>query len=237
MAKTEQGTSAIHIAAAEGFNDFITQLLDLGVQVDDPDKIGYTALFYAVLFSKLDTVQFLLEKGSKPGTQCEVGSTALLNSVLKGDLEITKLLYRFKDGHKFKAPYKLVHVASGLPSAESLKWLHEQGEDIREVDMSVIFIQEKRLGCLHYAAAGKSLDCLKYLLSKGLFVDFTDRSDSTALHTAVIQSDYDSVRALCEAGARIDLKNDNFLSPLDIAESMRDPKMISCLNQFKRKRG
>jgi ankyrin repeat protein len=140
LAKTEQGTFAIHIAAAEGFNDFIDQLLDSGVQVDDKDNIGYTALFYAVMFNKLETVKFLLEKGAKTGTQCQFGSTPLLNAVLKGDLEITQVLYRFKDGHKFKAPYKLVHAASGLQSSELVKWLCEQGEDIRDLDGSVIGI-------------------------------------------------------------------------------------------------
>ena len=140
MAKTEQGTCAIHIAAAEGFNDFIEKLLEFGVQVDDKDRSGFTALFYAVLFNKLETVMFLLEKGAKSGTQCEAGLTPLLNAVLKGDLEITKALYRFKDGHKFKAPYKLVHVASGLQSSEVVKWLYEQGEDIRDLDASVIGI-------------------------------------------------------------------------------------------------
>ena len=140
MAKTEQGTTAIHIAASEGCNEFIDKLIEFGVQVDDKDKIGYTALFYAVLFSRLKTVTLLLEKGAKSGAQCEVGSTPLLNAVLKGDFEITKLLYRFKDGHKFKAAYKLVHIASGLQSEEIIKWLHEQGENISEVDSSVSFI-------------------------------------------------------------------------------------------------
>lgn len=140
MARTEQGTTALHIAASEGCNDFISKLLEFGVQIDDKDKIGYTALFYAVLFSRIKTVMLLLENGAKSGTQCEVGSTPLLNAVLKGDFEITKLLYRFKDGHKFKASYKLVHIASGLQSEEIVKWLHEQGEDIREVDTSVNFI-------------------------------------------------------------------------------------------------
>lgn len=137
MIKTEQGTSPIHIAAAEGFNEFIELLLEYGVHIDDKDSIGYTALFYSVLFSKIETAKLLLEKGAKPGVQCNIGSTPLVNAVLKGDFELTKYLYRFKEGHKFKADYKLVHIAAGQPSSEILRWLHEQGEDIREIDNSV----------------------------------------------------------------------------------------------------
>lgn len=137
MIKNEQGTSPIHIAAAEGFNEFIELLLEYGIQIDDKDSIGYTALFYAVLFSKLDTIKLLLEKGAKPGSQCNIGSTPLLNAVMKNDLEITKYLYRFKDGHKFKADYRLVHIAAGQSTPDILRWLHEQGEDIKQLDNSV----------------------------------------------------------------------------------------------------
>jgi len=68
-------------------------------------------------------------------------------------------------------------------------------------------------------------------LSQGLYVDATDATGSAPLHTAVIQMDYDCMRLLCEAKATITLKNDSYMSPIDIAESLRIPKLVNYLTQ------
>lgn len=85
---------------------------------------------------------------------------------------------------------------------------------------------------MHYAAAFKATAVVRYLLSNGLFVDAVDNTGSTPLHTAVIQGDLDTVRILCQAGAQIDLKNDSYMSPIDIAESLRNQKIVTTLRQF-----
>jgi ankyrin repeat protein len=69
------------------------------------------------------------------------------------------------------------------------------------------------------------------LLSKDLYVDVTDAKGSTPLHTSVIQMDYDCMRLLCEAKATINLKNDSYMSAIDIAESLRMPKLVNYLTQ------
>ena len=85
---------------------------------------------------------------------------------------------------------------------------------------------------MHYAAAFKATATLKYLLSNGLLVDTVDSTGSTPLHTAAIQGELETVKILCEAGAKINLKNDSFMSPLDIAESLRNQKLVTALKQY-----
>jgi ankyrin repeat protein len=89
---------------------------------------------------------------------------------------------------------------------------------------------------LHYAAAAKAISTLRFLLSKGLYVDLADNTGSTALHTATLQQDFNTMRVLCEAGADINVKNESYMSPLDIAESFRDMKLVMALRHFEKKK-
>ncbi|GFS67885.1 hypothetical protein NPIL_220341, partial [Nephila pilipes] len=43
----ENGWNLLHLAAFKGFNDFIEELLNLGISIESTTKVGYTALHLA----------------------------------------------------------------------------------------------------------------------------------------------------------------------------------------------
>ena len=86
---------------------------------------------------------------------------------------------------------------------------------------------------MHYAALGKSGACIKYLIRKGLPVGITDSKGSTALHVAIIEQDPEIARVLLENGAQTKIQNEMGLSPLDIAESLRNVPLQSLLRRYK----
>ena len=68
------------------------------------------------------------------------GLTPMLAAVLHGNLEVVEFLYKFRDGYVGKFPLKAVHIASGLKDHYILEWLSNQGEDLWQVDNSVLVI-------------------------------------------------------------------------------------------------
>jgi ankyrin repeat protein len=64
-------------------------------------------------------------------------------------------------------------------------------------------------------------------------VNITDANGNTALHISVSQSDLETSKTLCKLGAKADLKNNDGLSPIDTAESLRNSEMRNLLKRHK----
>lgn len=60
------GRTVLHLAAASGWNDVISQALKRGAQVDSKDKNGNTALHVAAMNGRMDTVRLLVRSGADP---------------------------------------------------------------------------------------------------------------------------------------------------------------------------
>ena len=86
---------------------------------------------------------------------------------------------------------------------------------------------------MHYAALGKSGNCIKYLTQKGIPVNITDAKGNTALHIAVLEKDIDIVKILCQLGIKVNIENDEGLTALDISESLRLNSIQSLLRRYK----
>jgi ankyrin repeat protein len=59
------GATALHIAAAFGFSEYINILLDAGADINAADEKGLTPLMMAVAWNQLDSVVLLLEHGAR----------------------------------------------------------------------------------------------------------------------------------------------------------------------------
>ena len=137
--KTSEGLSAIHIAAGKGHADFLVKLLENGVHIDEKDTNEMTALHYSASQNHTETSQILIDNGAKTGISDKNGLTPLFSAVLHGHLESTQQLYKYKDGLKAASPLRIIHIAAGLQDFLILDWLNSQGEDLWQVDNSVIF--------------------------------------------------------------------------------------------------
>jgi ankyrin repeat protein len=70
----------------------IHYLTEQGVEINEPDVVGRTALHYAVAMNHLSMVSFLLRKGADPHIRDLLGKTALDYADEKGYDEIANLL-------------------------------------------------------------------------------------------------------------------------------------------------
>ncbi|MEP7456584.1 ankyrin repeat domain-containing protein [Phyllobacterium sp. SB3] len=100
-------------------------LINLGVDLDNQDKNGQTALQYALARSQFDTARFLIEKGANPNLLDKYGNGALWTAALnpKPDYSIIRLLIS-RDAdlrHKNKAGRSVADFAQQIGEKELLQ--------------------------------------------------------------------------------------------------------------------
>ncbi|XP_026384207.1 E3 ubiquitin-protein ligase HACE1-like [Papaver somniferum] len=131
-----------------------------------------------------------------------MGSIELLNAAYKGELN------RFKR-------FALNHAK-------------DEGGGVAEA-IEKLKLKDGR-GCLHFAAAGGSLQVCKYLIENlKLGVDTKDGQGCTSLYHASLNGHFDMVRYLLEKGANPNASNDTNLTPLHYAAKSGDTKIITLL--------
>lgn len=137
--RTEEGTTAIHIASGNGHKLIVEELLRNGVHVDEYDtKHKWTSLHFTAYKNNSEIARFLLSKGADPSMLDDNNMTPLYVSVSAGSFDVFQALLPYKTGYsKVPAKFKLVHLASQLPSSNILKTLHELGFSISEIDNEV----------------------------------------------------------------------------------------------------
>ncbi len=87
----EQGTPLMR-AAEFGCSSTIKMLLDKGADMNKQDYGGMTALHFAVLVPKAESVRLLLEKGANPDVKNKAGQTPRAIAALSRSKEIQELL-------------------------------------------------------------------------------------------------------------------------------------------------
>eukprot|EP00879_Flechtneria_rotunda_P015925 GHRR01016654.1.p1 GENE.GHRR01016654.1~~GHRR01016654.1.p1 ORF type:complete len:602 (+),score=264.49 GHRR01016654.1:428-2233(+) len=75
---------------------------------------------------------------------------------------------------------------------------------------------------LHYAATGKSVEVLRFLIQHSTWLDMADAADDTALHLASRQGFLEGVKLLLASKAAIGIPNKRGLSPLGEAVAVGD---------------
>ncbi|KAI3987392.1 hypothetical protein MKX01_042396 [Papaver californicum] len=112
---------------------------------------------------------------------------------------------------------------------DRFKWLalnHADDEGIAVAKSIGKVKDEDGKGCLHFAAAGGSLEVCKYLIEKlKLDVDSKDGNGITPLYHASIKGHLDTVTYLLEKGAKPDASNDAFVTPLHYAAKSGTPSL------------
>ncbi len=92
-AKDEVGRSALLMAVRDGRSlELLSYLHGIGLDVDEPDARGRTALADAASLGEFKLVDYLIEQGAEVNHKDEQGQSPLYNAVLGGDLETVKRL-------------------------------------------------------------------------------------------------------------------------------------------------
>jgi hypothetical protein len=132
--------------------------------------------------------------------------------------------------------YAAAAVVLGGPGPQSVKLQRDAANRDSWLLLNVLIMRgaeiEKNLLC--YAASADSPSVLARLIELGAQLNeqnCTVNGRYTALHDAVDHKAYRAAEGLVKAGARVDIPNVRGMTPLDLAVTRGDERMISILKQ------
>jgi ankyrin repeat protein len=223
------GETALHLAARAGLLPEVRVLVEAGADPaarTSPGQLGAgrTVLHDAAQGGQVSVLAYLLGRGA-PLVPAESGETPLHHAAWRGGAEAVRFLLgrgqrvdaRTRDGD---TP---LQYAAGEGQIASIEALVAHGARLDEQN-------DAKQTLLHLAAEDGRRDTCTWLLARGLAVDAVDRFGRTPLWYAA-QGHLDTVVALVEARARVDLRDENGLTPEAAATRHGDPEIAAFLRQ------
>mmetsp|Transcript_16318 Transcript_16318/g.32639 ORF Transcript_16318/g.32639 Transcript_16318/m.32639 type:complete len:1094 (+) Transcript_16318:115-3396(+) len=164
---SEDGMSALHLAARGGQHDLVNLLAQAGVPLDVQDDRGKTALMLAAVEGAAEAVGVLLKKGSALEKRDTCDRTALMLACQHGHLAVVEVLL------KHGAQYEIVDcekqppiwIAAHNGHLEIVKLLVASGADVNA------FQRSDGASVLWIAAASGHKEIVEFLVDRGAKVD------------------------------------------------------------------
>lgn len=228
------GVTALLLAIINAHYDLAAMLIEKGAGVDIADTTGMTPLYAAVDMNTLqfmhgrptsrpsgrstpvDLVKLLLGRGAKPDLALKAptlqrhnnapnqslgeGTTPLMRAAKSGDVTMMRLLLTSGADPQLKQKNQntLLMLAAGFGRK------FNQNADAQEYEVGT---------------EAELLEAVKVCVELGLDVNATNVAGETAMHMAAGES---IVRYLASHGAKLDVKNDQGRTPLDVAILRKD---------------
>lgn len=224
------GTGALFFAAQGGFLDIVTLLLDRGCSINQASKDGGTALIVAAQCGHMDVVQELLRRGADPHAAMKDRATAVFVASQNGHTSVVRTLLNAGA----KANVRRVDGASPLWIASQMGHQgvvrlllgHGVNPDVTRHDGATPLFKASHKG--HVEVVHELLPynpCLSLL-----------KNGESALHAAALYGHLRVMKALVQAGADPGLKNDQGLTPIQIAAQARHYEAVQLLKDALAKR-
>ncbi|CAF1462248.1 unnamed protein product [Adineta steineri] len=233
---------AIHCAVYFDFIDIVKLLLEAGINVNQQDEDGDTALHYAVGQTKnIECIKLLLHYGACPllpnnssekATPITVANRAddkQILDILTENVKLTKNLCKAAEDGNVELVQNLLETTevsvNGL-SDELLAPIHEASlaghlsvvklliEFKANINAKVVSEAAKNNTPLHCAATNGHLDIIKYLIENHAINDTVNSSVHTPLLGAVIMEKVDVAEYLIRAGSNVHVRDSIEKTPL-----------------------
>lgn len=226
----QDGVTPLVTAIANGHYDIASKLIELGADVNLADDTGRTPLYAAVEFNTMpesnrpspEVVEN--EHSSFDLIEMLVGAGADLNRQLDRQIPYRTKLDRGNDTMLTTGTTPLLRAAKAADVA-AMRFLLANGADPTLTTRSGInpLMAAAGLGTRdsdttgRYKTAGQMIEAIQLSLDAGLDPNATDRNGQTAMHGAALQGFDDVIVFLAENGARVDVADDDGITPLDAA--------------------
>jgi ankyrin repeat protein len=238
------GWTALMFAARQNAMNAAAMLADLKADLNAQDPDGTTALQLAILNVHYDLAALLLRKGADPDVQDSSGMTALYAAVdmrapagmmtrpnpkLDAEIdaaEMIKILLASKANANLKLKKPIIGRHNNLLGDTSLGdgatplLRAAKTNDLVVMRMLLEGGADPTLTLKDHTTAGmitNSLDSIKLLVEHGLDVNAFNTNGQTIAHNAAGRGANDVLQYIAEKGARLDTKDKQGRTPLDIA--------------------
>ncbi|CZR67600.1 uncharacterized protein PAC_17499 [Phialocephala subalpina] len=205
--ETREKVAKLCAAALEGDLNKARSLIESGAIIDAHDEDGDTPLLCAIEFHHFEVAHFLLDKGASVHLSSHIES--------REDSTDSKTL------HEVFSP---IHRAAEAGCVDIMDRLIESGACVNESTCELAIEYDegdtrvaKNFTPLHLTAYDPECNAAALLIDHGANISAQDSDGSTALMMAVYESNVRAVQINLAAGAPIDLKDNNGLSPFELS--------------------
>jgi len=240
-------SNALHLAASGGQNEMIDFLLSKGMDVNSTDANGMTAVLFAAARNTLDTVSHLQSKGGRLDGRMPSGMTLMHLAAYRGNVDFVKYLVSqslsLNPGFDQWGNSPLA-VAVSRGHAEVVTYLLEKGADPNDAPdsggepplmlaatagkkdiMSLLLAKganpNMRVGgssLLSFSIWSNDPEVVRMMIAAGADAKTPNDDNSNALFfCARHDGNVEIAELLVEAGAAVDLKDDEGNTPILVA--------------------
>ena len=213
-----------HLAMGDNISE-IQSRLNAGADINEKNSDGETALHYAIKYGNINTINYLLENGADVNFKDELNPLYFLPQrafTEEGEQEIIDLLFN-NGGPEIFANKPLIRSCLRSNSVNFLKYIIKLHPDI--VNKSIY--RNQGLFPIHDA---KSVEMAKLLIESGADINQISISSGethsaiisgfTPLHYAASRGRSELIEYLIEEGCKINVKDRNGRTPLDVCEDL-----------------
>lgn len=218
------GGTVLMWAAREGHAEATQVLVDAGADVDAPGNSDVSPIMTAALAGSEGVFDVLLDAGASLADSngrtlllyaCEGGSELIVRTLLTAGADLTSR------GNQGMTAVMLA-AREGHPAV--VRALIEAGADVNANQGQ----GREEMTALHYGALDGSVETVSTLLDAGADANY-GADEFSVLFAAVGSGRMEVLNLLLEAGARVDVTNDNGDTPLSMARQRNQPEMAARL--------
>lgn len=225
---------ALHHAVEEGDVARIDALFAEGASPNIQDLDGVTPLHRAARDGNFEMVKLLLQHRADPNISTHAGWDAVHLAAWKGHDGIVELLLSYKAFPNRRTPeqWNLIHLAarSGSIAVMDMALLDWGGTTGGSDKPDVNALDQSGRAPIHIAITHDNLAFAGHLLVLGADANVTDKAGNTALHLLPGKEGAEYlVGQLLVYGADIKRRNNQGQTPVDLASSAGDQKLLDAM--------
>jgi len=220
---SDAGETLLTAGVLAGRTDIVEVLLELGIDVEQLNIEGKSALMLAV--AQPEVVNLLLENGADRDAVDPFGWTAVHHAVWQQCAESVRLLLQAE------AAVNVRDREGRTPLTLALESGFEDIQPLLSHGAAVSSFNSNGETPLHVAARCNRPDAIRVLLRYGADPAVFSRLSWTPLHVAALHNAVEAAEVLLEAGAEVDQFNERDQSPMHCAVRNSREDMIELLMQ------
>lgn len=218
---------AVHLAARDGEDEKLKQLLEQGAEVSSKTEEGYTPLHVAVRHNNPATVDLLVSRGADIDALMPDGYRPLIWAMDNGRTPMVEKLLEM--GADTNAPcededgFTPLTFAAKYGKIQYVRWLCEHGADLAQRTT------EDKWTALHTACMWGREDVVVHLLEQGAELKAGDDDGATPLHRAAAERRPRLMNLLISRGASVMDRDHAGRTPLHYAAMYGEDEAVEWL--------